>query len=46
MKYILDHNEAHEFEVLQLLSNYNKKYNPRSGDVAQTVEIINNRRLI
>jgi len=31
---------------LQQLSSYNKKYSPKSTDVTQTIDVINNRRLI
>ena len=46
LKYILDRNESSEFELLQLLDGYNKKYNPKALDVAKTTDVINNRRLI
>lgn len=46
LRYILNRNEVSEVEVLQLLENYNKKYNPKALDVARTIDTINNRRLI
>ena len=32
--------------MLQQLNSFNKKYSPKSVDVAQTIDVINNRRLI
>jgi hypothetical protein len=46
LKYIIEHSEANEFELLQLLDGYNKKNNPKATDVAKTTAVINNRRLI
>jgi hypothetical protein len=46
LKYIIDKHESNEFELLQLLDNFNKKYNPKATDVVKTTDIINNRRLI
>lgn len=46
LRFIIDKSESSEFELLQLLDNYNKKYNPKAVDVAKTTDIINNRRLI
>jgi len=46
LKYIIDKSESNEFELLQLLDSYNKKYNLKATDVVKTTSLINNRRLI
>ncbi len=46
LRFIIERSESSEFELLQLLDSYNKKYNPKALDVVRTTDIINNRRLI
>lgn len=46
LRYVLNRTEPTEFEVLQQLETFNKKYNNRAVDVACTIKAINNRRLI
>jgi hypothetical protein len=46
LRYVVNPCEATEFELLQQLDSYNKRYNPKAADVGKTVEIIKNRRLI
>lgn len=42
----MEKSEASEAELLQLLDVYNKRYNPKAVDVAKTIDLIQNRRLI
>ena len=46
LKFVVQKSQASEAQLLQLLDVYNKRYNPKAVDVARTIDLIQNRRLI